>query len=564
MLDSPFLLDAVGDFGPRYRAYANSKGQLKLLTPEGFPHPRQLEYIESTSPYTLWAGQRGSGKSFAAVWDNIFTAYRVPGCTQIIFRRTMGELRRTIIKEFIKLPEALRGRFTDSALSPRLELDNGSNIYFASVNTEDAARKFLSGEFLKITFDEWCEIPTKWWLFISGSARSTVTEDWKGAPIGAQVKGLSNPGGVGADTLRHLFGADCDKACPKNLDIIYDPADYLFIPSVLDDNPAYAADKPAGKAYRKMLSAQPKAIRNAWLYGHWTGFEGMFFDAFDKDVTVIPHNKALSLMAKQSWMPVFLGTDVGVVHHCYTCWSTLVELPLEDGTKHIFILTFDELLLKGRSERALAGEILDKMRDDTKLKQRIRRIYLSPETFGESSRTRARVIGDEFVADGVVRPIPAKTEKFSRPNGLRLMYTLLAERRVLLDGWTESRVVCDWLISDNCEELLAALPWAISDPDHDGDIRKEGDAPQLDVLDGARYGLYSHHVAGEKPAGEIYKDKMELIKQGGMMPSKSMQMFSEHVKRIKEIREGTSQQTQSAKWARERHPRMDDKKGTQF
>ena len=43
--------------------------------------------------------------------------------------------------------------------------------------------------------------------------------------------------------------------------------------------------------------------------------------------------------------------------------------------------------------------------------QRVKKVYLSPETFGEASRTRARVIGDVFVTENVVRPVPAKTEK---------------------------------------------------------------------------------------------------------------------------------------------------------
>jgi len=573
-----YVLDAAGDYGPKFRAYTNTDGTvegLELLTPEGFPHPRQLEYLESGHPLTLWGGQRGSGKTYGAVWDNLFTAYRVPGSVQIIFRRTMSELKRTIIKEFLELPEDLRGVYTGTVDNPHLRLPNGSEIHFASVNTEEAASKYKGGQFLKITFDEWAEIPTKWWLYIKGSARpGRLDKDVVGRQVLSQIKGLSNPGGVGADSLRHLFGVtywdtklnkfvpECEKQCPKNLDIIYDADDYLFIPSLLDDNPTYAADTPAGKAYRKNLMSQPAAICNAWLYGKWTGFEGMYFDCFDKDISVIPHDKVLTLMAKQYWMPVFIGIDVGVIHHAYICWNTLVELPLADGSKKTFIVTFDELLIKGRSERALAGEILDRMRDNDRLKKRINRIYLSPETFGEGAKTRARVIGDEFVMDGVVRPVSAKTEKHSRVNGLRQMYTLLAERNILLDPIRgdgrrdDDYIAPDWIVSDNCPELLDAIPSAASDPNVDGDIKKEGDDPKLDVLDGARYAIYSHWVSGEKPPTEVYKERMELITQGGITPSKSMRMFAEHYRRMKELREGTHEQTQVGKYARQRHPRL--------
>src|SRR5208282_5094942 len=234
----------------------------------------------------------------------------------------------------------------------------------------------------------------------------------------------------------------------------YIPDDYLFIPSIMDDNPAYSAKTPAGRAYRKMLMAQPKAIRNAWLYGKWTGFEGMYFDCFDKDITVIPHDLLLSLMEKQNWMPIFNGFDWGKVHHSYFCMNTLLELPLADGTRQMFIVTVDELLIKGLSERALAEEIIEELMSNERWNKRITKTFLSPETFGEGAHSRARNIGDVFVSHGIPRPIPAKGEKNSRANGLREMYNLLSDRPILLDGWTQDNMVCGWLISDRCVELL--------------------------------------------------------------------------------------------------------------
>lgn len=566
----PYILDALGTWGPRYCAYKNTngtRGGLRRLTPKGFPHPRQVLYLDSQFPYTLWAGQRGSGKSFCAVWDAIFTAYRVPGSTQIIFRKTMGELERTIIREFLKLPEDLRGKFTNSAASPHFNFANGSVVYFASVNDEAAARKYLSGEFLKITFDEWCEIPFVWWSFITGSARSTITSDAYNNPVISQVKGLSNPGGMGADTLRNLFGADCEKNCPRNLDIGYDPDDYFFIPSYIDDNPAYKADTAAGRAYRKMLAAQPKPIREAWLNGKWTGFEGMYFDVFDRDVAMISHNDVLKLMEKQYWMPVFLGIDWGQVHHAYICWNTLVEFQLQNGERKIIVVTFDEMIEKGLSERALAEEICARMAGDEKLKKRINKIYLSPETFGDSKHSRAQNMGDVFTIHDLPRPVRAKAEKNSRVNGLRQMYSLLYERNTLFDKpWAtkaDDNLICDWLISDHCPELLSALPWAVTDVDHDGDIRKEGDDPKLDVLDGTRYAIYSHYVAEDKPKIEVHRERMELITQGGgIIPSKSMALFAEHVRRMKEAKAGQNREYDVAKWSRRRHPRMNNQVNT--
>jgi len=563
----PYIFDIPGDLGTPYACYKNTDGTrtgLVRLTP--IWTARQLEYLRSHKPNTLFGGERGSGKTAVAIWDNLFTAYRVPGCVQMIIRRTMGELRRTIIDLFLKLPENLRGRFTDSAVSPRLMLDNGSQIHFASCNELASARKYQGGEFLKVTIDEWSQLPFTWWSYIAGSVRpGTFTHDIKGRPIVAQLKGLTNPNGCGADVLRHLFGTDIPKPAPddkyiKNLDIIYDPDDYLFVKSVMSDNPAYNEDTPAGKAYRKMLGMQVKAIREAWLYGLWSGFEGMFFDCFDKEATVIPHDRLLSMMAKQYWMPIGLGSDIGVQHHAYTCWNTVLELPLMDGTKQLFIVTFDELLVKGRSERALAGEILDQMGDNDRLKKRINKIYLSPEAFGEG-RTRAKIIGDVFATEGVIRPTSAKAQKFSRANGLAQMYNLLADRHELLHGWNPDKegryIVSGWFISDRCENLLNAIPWAIADKDKPGDIQAEGDHPFLDVLDGSRYFIFSNAVAGEKPPSEIHREKMALITQtGGITPTRSMVLFADHFKRVQEAKHGKNTETDASRWARQRHPRL--------
>ena len=80
----------------------------------------------------------------------------------------------------------------------------------------------------------------------------------------------------------------------------------------------------------------------------------MYFDTFHNDFCKVPHDKLLRLISQQYFVPVFLGIDVGIVHHAYVCWNAVVELPLTNGRKHTFIVTFDELAIKGASERQLA------------------------------------------------------------------------------------------------------------------------------------------------------------------------------------------------------------------
>src|ERR1035437_4993357 len=177
-----WVLDPHGVYGPKFQIYHDGVKQ----TPDGFPHADQLAFLESKSVHTLFGGMRGSGKTFCAVHDALFLAYRVPGCEMIFFRKTLNELRHTVISMFLKFPEELRGKFTDSLVSPRLVLKNGSVIHFASVNTEEAASKYQGREFVRIYFDEWALLPWEWWSMIAGSARWPLSEDADGYPIFAQ------------------------------------------------------------------------------------------------------------------------------------------------------------------------------------------------------------------------------------------------------------------------------------------------------------------------------------------------------------------------------------------
>lgn len=514
---SQYFIDFNGTLGPRYRVYKETETEMCLITPlyedgTGFPTPKQTQYFDSQHQYTLFGGARGGGKSYAIVWDSIYTAYRVPGSRQMIFRRTMGELKKTIIDVFAQLPADLVGHYAGEQGNERQEFPNGSIIYFASAKDTDSASKYLSGEFIKITFDEWGEWDYETWMRISGSARTTKEYDIFGYPIIAQVKGCTNPGGMGADALNHLFGCETDKSAPKDLDIDYHSDDYIFIPAKVDDNPAYAAHRPAGKSYRKMLKNLPRGVRDAWLHGLWSGFEGQYFDEWDKGLySVVWHDWILRQMAKQYWQPIFLSIDWGQVHHAYCAWHTLLDLALKDGKKKTFLVTFDEYLVKGLSERALAEEIVDRSvlhLGAGKTQRTINKIFLSPETFGESIRSRARNMGDVFAAAVLPRPQSANNE---RANGFRHMYTLLASRNQLLESIPRtisrntgtrfsSDEACDWLISERCTEAIEGLPWAMSDPKKDGDIQKEGTSPKLDVLDGLRYGAYSHYVSAPMAA----------------------------------------------------------------
>jgi phage terminase large subunit len=499
-----YLIDFTGEHGLRYSVYEkNEDGALgACLTPPW--SEKQIRFFDATQQNVLFGGARGPGKTEAICWDAIFGAYLVPGSTQIIYRRIMGEMKSTIIERYKNIPPGLRGRYIGENSFERCELQNGSMIRFSAARTLKDTRKLLSGEVYRAFFDEWSEWPYSEWKFISGSVRTTRSENVQHEHIIAQVKGATNPGGIGGDILNRIFGCDREKCCPIGEDPeSYDPEDYLFIQALIDDNPAYGPNTDAGRAYRKMLMSQPRKVRDAWLYGKWSGFEGQYFDSYEFENVAIPHDTVMRLMAQQYWQPIWISLDWGKVHHAYVAWHTYIEMKLKSGHLKKFPVTFRELLIKGISESALAQEICDQTRETER--KRVDKIYGSPD-LGTDRLSRGHRMSDIFVGNGLPRMRAAYSE---RVQGWTLLYQLLGGRSEMDDG----RVFCDWLVDDEIKHLFEALPWAMvsQKPGKDGDIESEGDSPMLDVLDGARYGIASRIQPEEKPQEQKMKETIAAL-----------------------------------------------------
>jgi hypothetical protein len=526
-----YFIDFKGTYGVRYAVY-ETDDKYKVKSTLFSPSPKQTEFFDSMTPLTLFGGARGGGKTEAIIWDAIYKAYLVPGSRSIIFRRTMGELRNTIIDRVRQLPIELVGRYIGEMSSERVELPNGSIIRFGSARSEDDVRKMLSGEFLCIYFDEWSEWPYAQWSFVTGSNRTTIDKDVFGNPVIAQIKGATNPGGRGGDALNHLFGCDVPKSAPIGEEKeTYIPTDYKFIQSFADDNPAYAMNTIAGQEYRKSLLKQRRSVREAWLYGKWTGFEGQYFDCYDKEFVAIPHDTVIMALSKQFWHPIWISIDWGKVHFSYVAWHTFITLKLYDGKEKDFPVTFREYMVNNLSEIALASQIVSLTMPAEK--KRLEHVYLSPETFGGDLLSRANRIGDVFVANDMIRPMAAFNK---REDGWTMMYALLEDKNILDKGWNTNDTVAGWLIDDSLDKAFEALPSAMVSKKlgKDGDIDGEGDSPLLDVLDGLRYGIASYQHGNPKPYKERLREVLKSLPVGGN------QRYMTHLKMDQEEKKATA------------------------
>ncbi len=108
--------------------------------------------------------------------------------------------------------------------------------------------------------------------------------------------------------------------------------------------------------------------------------------------------------------------------------------------------------------------------------ERIDAIYLSPDAFARRTdeASIAEQMGDIFVAAGLPRPTPADDDRIG---GWMLMYQMLDAG--------------EWLLTENCIELLRTIPNLVRDQSRVEDVEKmDGDDP----ADAARYGLKSRYA----------------------------------------------------------------------
>ncbi len=156
----------------------------------------------------------------------------------------------------------------------------------------------------------------------------------------------------------------------------------------------------------------------------------------------------------------------------------LAEPPARTEKSRTRVVTYREFVTRRTPPRELAREIVRRsvLSDTPDSRERIDAIYLSPDAFARRTdeASIAEQMGDIFVAAGLPRPTPADDDRIG---GWMLMYQMLDSG--------------EWVLTDNCIELIRTLPNLVRDQARIEDVEKmDGD----DTADAARYGLKSRYA----------------------------------------------------------------------
>lgn len=488
------------------------------------PWEHQIAFHQSSAKYRLQVGGFGSGKSRPLMMEAIFHAMEYPGSNSIIIRKTIPDLKRTVIDKFKKdIPKHLyefddqdEGTYNESDhivyWEPRMVLNaetgklekKQSLIYFSACEKETDVSKFLSTEYVFIGFEELGEFPFYIWDALAGRNRCTIP--------GARscMAAATNPMGVGWPWIKRMW---VDKLPAHGMDPEeFDPAEYEYFHSTVEQNPILREDKE----YVKQLKRSP--LRDRIYLGKLDAISGQYFENFDPK----RHVKERKDFLFEPWQPVWIGWDYGFGHYsCLTFWTKAVLIPRHEGEKARLVnVTFYELVLNGTDPEKLDAEeqaealigcipvVTDEMGSFAGYAWNVDSIYLSWERFIEKIKTKkgdivsiADQIGDVLAARGLPRPVRSPS---NREAGWSKMFSMLDS-----DDW--------FIIGKDCPTFAEALPLL---PRGDGitcsleDVRKpKGLSLEDDIADSGRYAVAGFLLSPEEePEEEALKKQLKKIK----------------------------------------------------
>ena len=157
---------------------------------------RQTDFVRAQSFEVLFGGAAGGGKSFAQMFDAVLFSYRFARSCQLILRKTIPELEKTLIRTLLeKYPLQW---YSYNVAKKVCTFVNGSIIEFGYCGRENDIYRYQSAEYDVIRFDELTHFSEHSYRYLISRVRGT-----SGYP--KQLKSSTNPGGMGHEWVKQRF-----------------------------------------------------------------------------------------------------------------------------------------------------------------------------------------------------------------------------------------------------------------------------------------------------------------------------------------------------------------------
>jgi hypothetical protein len=511
------------------------------------PFAKQCDFHKSPAKYRLFGGAAGPGKSMALLMEAVVQANDNMGSNTLLLRRTFPELEQSLLLYFRKeIPRELYSSFNDS--KHVVTWLNGSTTRFGYCAAENDVYQYQGAEFLFIGIDELTLFTLRQWQFLTSRNRCPIAKTFP------NMAGATNPGNIGHAWVKSLW-IDKQPAAGMENPECYDPGDYDFISARVHDNPIYAADQNYLKTLAALPSHLRRAFLDGdwevfagqyfdnfdvtrhisraetidwkpwwprWISVDW-GFEhpsATYWHAAAPAVSAEKSRRDAGVTEVQPSYRENAESAAAVPSTTQNAKSTQIShsananVPFRNAgvpagsfelsgsldartAPRQTVITYREYVTHRTAPRDLAHEIiarsvaqasacapspgrnpfdLGSRTTSQSTHEKIDAIYLSPDAFARRTdeASIADQMGDVFAAAGFPRPIPADNDRIG---GWMLMYQMLDAD--------------EWLLTDNCIELIRTIPTLVRDMARIEDIEKmDGDDP----ADAARYGLKSRYA----------------------------------------------------------------------
>jgi hypothetical protein len=252
-----------------------------VKVPDYTASDRQTVFHRAVADEKLYGGAAGGGKTAAIVAEGGTLCLEYPGIPVNLFRRTIPELKATIIPEIQKQYGAYirAGHMVWHGQDRKYVLSNGSSIILNYLDNDNDIYRYQGAEMPIIAVDELTQFPQAWIEYLLTRNR-TSNPDWPVMFIAG-----TNPGGIGHGWVKSRF---IDPMPPETVYKQSLEDDHtvsrVFIPAKVDDHPI---EKFRDDYKRKLSAISDQQLRRALRDGDWDVFAGQVFKEFKRDVHVI-------------------------------------------------------------------------------------------------------------------------------------------------------------------------------------------------------------------------------------------------------------------------------------
>lgn len=443
---------------PKQTVYHETRLTAELL---GYP----LTQANPTRPRMnrLFGGAAGGGKSKSLRADMYRKAQTIPNYTGAILRRTMPELKKTHLREFQRDAPRIGAEFLKS--DNQLVFPNGSIIECGHCEDDDAVQKWLSAEYDQIGFDEGSTFEPDQYLEISTRARTSNRQVQEAGGPWCDV--VTNPGGRCWGLLKDLFVThtpDYDlypglRGVPNALGVLvgkYDPRFFVYVKSLLDDNPYI------DPGYAASLGMLNEARYRQLRWGDENITEGAFFSEWRETREGQPWHVCDVDTTGAQW---FASMDWGFNAPGVVLWWAM----LPDGYYHI--------AAEWKFRESTADEVATRIKELTASLgiKRLQYIACDPAMKGRTGAGRGESIFETLLRRG----LPMRPSDNDRENGWIRVHHYLRES-------PQGR---PWLtVAPSCAYGRRTMPAQVQDKHNPDDVDTNKDDHWADAL---RYGAMS-------------------------------------------------------------------------